>query len=390
MGGRGSVLLVSFAVFAALFLPLHASADTEPPVFLEVGWTPKYAIHPDNITVYARVADPDGIALVTSSFCYFTRTSGWQCLYSDHADPDGDGNWTAVPKGPNATTTQPEPTIGGALQYIVYDTFGNFANTSKIWVLFVDYLTVTLDDAVLGAEPGQAVTVNGTVLYEANSTAPAAGVTVTVSVPGSTADAVVGPSGRFSANLTSPTAEGTYDVTATATDRTLTGEAEGVLAVSTVPRPDLRVGSVTPAHPLPVAGEPLSVTFQVQNVGTEDAVDAQVLVEVSRSGTWSTIYDETVTLAKGGDAKTLAAEFTPQEGVYTIRVRVDPGGAIDELNETNNEATATVSARAPDMPVLWIAAGGGIGGVALVGVALAVRRRRPRTAPNPSDKGKAF
>jgi len=387
--GIGVLLLTAIVVLAVL-PALRASADTQPPVFVDAGWTPRRPIHPENITLHANVADADGVAWVQSTFCYYTAEGAWICLYNDLADPDGDGTWTVVPNGPGGFSTMAEPIIGAQLGFAAGDTASNIANTTKVWILFVDSIAITLESEVTPSEPGQPVAVNGTAFYEANSTAPAEGVSVTVSVPGSSAEATVDATGSFSANLTAPAVDGTYALTATATDRTLTGTDESVLAVSTVPRPDLRVGAVTPANPLPRAGEPTFVTFQVANVGTADAVGAQVFVEVSRSGTWITIYDERVNLAKGGTVRTLSAEFTPEEGVHMIRVRVDPGGEFDELNETNNEGTATISARAPDLPVLWIAAGGGIAAIAVAGGVLAVRRRRPLAASPPSDKGKAL
>ena len=382
-------LLVLLVLGTALWVPaLHARGDLNPPEVLGRWWEPRYPIAPEIVTLFARVQDPDGVKSVGVVWCYIPPTlCQYPPLYDDGTNGDavaGDEIWT------NDTVLTHPLAEGASYKLTAVDDLDNVVQLGAIYALFVDALSLTLTPAVLSSVPGEPVTVNGTAFYESNGTAPAETVVVTVSIRGSSAQATVDASGNFSVNMTAPATEDTYTVTATATDRTLTGSAEGVLAVSTVPRPDLRVRNVRPSHPIPMAGEPLSVTFEVGNLGSEDALGVQVLVDVSRTGSWTTIYDKRINLAKGGGGPTLAAEFTPEEGVYTIRVRVDPGGEFDELNETNNEVTAIVSARAPDLPVLWIAAGGGIAAMAAAGGVLAVRRRRFRPAPSPSDKGKAL
>jgi hypothetical protein len=384
------VLFLSATLLAALLPTLDAGADANPPVFVDTWWEPHRPIHPSNVTLYANVTDPDGVAWVQSTFCYYTAEAAWICVYSDLADPDGDGVWTVVPEGPYGTSTQAEPIIGAKLGFTAGDTALNYANTTKVWILFVDSVNVTLVPPVLGAEPGQAVAVNGTAFYESNLTAPAEGVSVTVSVPGSSVQATVDATGTFSANLTAPATEGVYAINATATDRTLTGWQNGTLAVSTVPRPDLRVENVRPSSTSPTAGQPFTLTFDVTNVGTEDAVGTRVVVETSRGTAWAPVYDEQVDLAKGGGTLTLAAEWAPAEGATSVRIRVDADEAFAELDEGNNNYTTTITARAQDLPVLWIAAGGGIASVAVVGGVLALRRRRSRPIGSPAEKGKGL
>ena len=384
------VLLLSATLLAALLPTLDAGADANPPVFVDTWWEPHRPIHPSNVTLYANVTDSDGIAWVQSTFCYYTAEAAWICVYSDLADPDGDGVWTAVPEGPYGTSTQAEPVIGALLGFTAGDTALNYANTTKVWILFVDSVNVTLTPPVLGAEPGQDVAVNGTAFYESNLTAPAEGVSVTVSVPGSSVQATVNATGGFSANLTAPAAEGVYTINATATDRTLTGWQEGTLAVSTVPRPDLRVENVRPSSASPTAGQPFTLMFDVTNVGTGDAVGTRVVVETSRGTEWAPVYDEQVDLAKGGGTVTLAAEWAAAEGATSVRIRVDADEAFSELDEGNNNYTTTVTARAPDLPVLWIAAGGGVASVAVLGGVLALRRRRSRPIGSPAEKGKGL
>ena len=385
-GSLGVLLLLILAAATAVTLP-PVRGDTSPPTIHDRWWEPRYPIAPEQVHVYADVSDPDGVKMVDAIWCY---VPAFLCFYPELVDNgtggdaiSGDGIYTAI-------VDTNDQVIGASYLLHVVDMLDNSYSTPKIYALFVDSVNVTLDESFFAAEPGQDVTVNGTAFYESNASAPAEGVTVTVSVEGNTAQATVDAAGRFSASLTAPVSDGTYAITATATDRTLTGTADATLAASTVPRADLTVTNVQLPSEM-VVGQPTTVTFDVRNLGTADAVDVRVVVQVQEGSTWRTVYDQRVAVAKGGGTVTLAAQWTVREGSQSIRIQVDPDGEVDELNEVNGVQALPVTVRPPDFPILWVGAGVGIGAaVAVSGGLILLRRRRVRTVPTPIDEGKAL
>ena len=381
-GRRAALALI--LLIAVLAVPQAARADTNPPTIEAVWSEPRYPIHPQNVTVYARVSDPDGLSLVESTFCYVPP---FLCLYDTMSDTDGDGVFTITPSGPGGTSTQPHDAPfwaeGASIGISAVDTFGNAALSPKRYLLFADSLNLTFERSVIDVEPGQSFTVNGTAFYEDNATAPAEGIPVDVGIPGSTDVDVIDPNGSFSVTLVAPSTEGTWTITASATDRSLTDTEESTLAVSTVPRPDLTIADIRVSPTIPVEGR-VTVSFHARNVGTLAVADARVLVEVVGSPS-RTILDDTFAIpARGGDIP-LIAMWTAPVGPVTVRITIDPDDAIDELNEANNEIEYPLSVQAPppeEIPlIVWI--GGGV--AALVAAAIlgiwALRRRNVTISP---------
>jgi len=378
---RGALFVLAALVLAALVPPLPAVGDGFPPTITEVTWTPRYPIHPSNVTVSARVTDPDGVAFVEAIFCY---QPAWLCLYKNMTDPDADGVYTGVPIGPGQQTTQASPgTFGAKLNVTARDAVGNSIVTQNFGVLFVDALNLSFAAPVFASASGQPFTVWGSAFYEDNTTAPAEGVAVIVSVPGDQQTATVLANGTFEATLTAPSADGTYAVTAEAQDRTLADSEQATLAVSSNPTPDLAIGSLRPSTPDPLAG-PLAIRFVARNVGTDAATNVRVLVElVSATVPIRTLLDVRVTIPGLGGAVPLVAQTTLAAGTHTVRVSLDAADEVTELNEGNNVEELTFTVRAPPEPgppLVWMGVGGVASAAAVGGIALAVRRKGRRDA----------
>src|SRR5881397_2118895 len=67
--GRGTAVLLVVLLIASLLPALPAKGDTNPPTITSLRWTPQYPISPSNVTLYANVSDPDGVALVQATWC---------------------------------------------------------------------------------------------------------------------------------------------------------------------------------------------------------------------------------------------------------------------------------------------------------------------------------
>lgn len=377
--GRRWYPLALVLLLTAAAVPAVVRADTIPPAIDAVWWEPRYPIHPDNVTVYARVSDLDGISLVEATFCY---QPPFLCLYESMSDPDADGVFTVVPRGPGGTSTQ-DWVIGATLSISAVDTANNGGVTPKQGILFADSLNLTFDRSVIDAEPGQSFSVSGTAFYEDNTTAPAEGITVNVGIAGNWSIDVVDAAGAFSVSLVAPASEGTWTITAMASDRTLMDTEESTLAVSVAPRPDLTISDVRVSPTVPVAGE-VTLSFHARNVGTADAINVRVLVEVLGMPSRTILNGTYAISARGGDVP-LVTSWNAPVGRVTVRITIDPEGAIDELNEANNAIDYPISVHAPpvaEIPAfVWIG-----GGVATLTVAIllgtsALARRNVRVSP---------
>jgi subtilase family serine protease len=126
----------------------------------------------------------------------------------------------------------------------------------------------------------------------------------------------------------------------------------------------------------------VSLEFDVQNVGTADANEVRVVVHAS--GLQETVFDETLSVPRGGFVHR-SASWRVVEGPRAVHLVIDPEGVISELNEGNNVWESTVNG-APAPPYLAIAVGA-VGASAALGLASFMRRRRTRR-PVPGDEGK--
>ena len=366
-----------------------ARADTSPPEVLDRWWEPRYPIAPETVALYARVSDPDGVQTVGAVWCYVPAyLCQYPPLYDDGTNGDavaGDGLWT------NGSVATDGRVIGASYKLDAFDTLGNNVHLDAIYALFVDSLNLTLESAFVTAEPGHPFSIIGTAFYEENVTAPAEGVSVSVSVSGSSQVATVSADGTFTATLTAPTQEGGYTITVAATDRGLADSKEAILAATSTPTPDLAIGNLRTSVPNPVEG-PVYIRFDARNVGTGAATNVQVLVElVSTAVPVRTLLGDRVAVPGFGASVPMIAQTSLEGGTYTVRVSLDSEDAVGELDETNNVEEFTFTVRdLPEQTSPLVLAGVGGGVVAAVGAAAGVllwRRRRRQNAPDGHGKG---
>ncbi len=364
---------------ALLWVPAPSVSAADPPEVLDRWWEPRYPIAPERVAIYARVTDPDGVQTVGAVWCYVPPfLCQYPSLYDDGTNGDavaGDGLWT------NGSIETDARVIGASFKLDAFDTGGNSVHLDAIYALFVDSLNISFEAPVVTAEPGQPFTVNGTAFYEDNASAPAEGISVTVSIPGQQQTVTVSANGSFEATLAAPSQDGTYTITAEAVDRTLTDSEQAVLAVTSIPTPDLSIGDLRTSTPKPVAG-PVAVQFKARNIGTDLATDVRVLVELmGPSGPARVLLDVRVTIPGLGGAIPLVAQTSLAPGTHTVRVSLDPDDDVAELNEVNNVEELTIVIPAtPDAgpPLLWIGVGGGGLVAAAAGMALVLRRKGRR------------
>jgi len=369
MDSRRGGIVLAILVLASLLASVPVGADASPPVITDVRWSPRYPINPSNVTLYANVSDPDGVLEVRGTWCTVDGICTFPAMY--HM---GNGVYQA-----NVSTLR--RTIAAGYQVFATDMQGNEGSTTKIWVLYADSLTLTLDPPVVAAQPDSTVMVNGTAFYGPrsvagdgeNRSAPAEGMAVHVTVDGVVTDGAVDAEGSFSVSVHSPAAEGIFLIDVDATDRSLTAATSGTMAVSAVPHPDLRIANVRLTPDAPVAGDRVVLDFDIENVGSADAVDVPLLVDAT--GLADPVLSESISVPRE-ESVHRSASWRALEGARLVHISIDPDDTVLELDEDNNFEVLTVTGT-PAPPYLWMAVGGAISAVA-VGVAWAVRRRGAR------------
>jgi len=131
----------------------------------------------------------------------------------------------------------------------------------------------------------------------------------------------------------------------------LTSETVAKISPQLLPFPDLTPFSIEIIPLEPVAEETCTVKVTVKNFGMFDAgrFDATLYVD--------NLLIQTLpveALAVNGTA-TLSFNWTPAEpATYTLKVIVDPENLVDELNETNNEISISVSVKPKPLPDLTV------------------------------------
>ncbi len=131
----------------------------------------------------------------------------------------------------------------------------------------------------------------------------------------------------------------TVDVRASASSGAA-GAAKITVNVANPPTVDFRVGSFTGRNGL--AGS-TQLTLQAANDGNSGA-SSTALFEYFLEGSWHTIGSQSLMIAAQSSQTVFQTWSDPTlVGRFDVRVRVDPGEAVTELNEANNAAQASAS-----------------------------------------------
>ncbi len=114
-----------------------------------------------------------------------------------------------------------------------------------------------------------------------------------------------------------------------------------LFVVTALGKPDLVVTKISLTPASPVAGDDVTITAVIKNVGTSPATqtfDVRFLVDGFPVGTGSIPFG-----LKPGATKSATTTWTAEVGTHTITAQADqPFNKIDESNEQNNDLVATV------------------------------------------------
>jgi hypothetical protein len=117
--------------------------------------------------------------------------------------------------------------------------------------------------------------------------------------------------------------------------------------------PDLTVASLTGDKPAYEAGETVTISATLKNIGPTTSAATTVRLTVPNIGT----YSKNVSTLAAGASQTVRFTFTAPTALtpqnITVTATVDPENLVQESNESNNTRTATVAVNAlrPDIEV---------------------------------------
>ncbi|NJN81423.1 MAG: hypothetical protein HC802_03495 [Caldilineaceae bacterium] len=99
----------------------------------------------------------------------------------------------------------------------------------------------------------------------------------------------------------------------------------------------------------PTAGEEVTIKATVHNKGTADASSITVQFADTTAGGTQIGSDQTIVSLAVGQSSTVQVTYdtTDKEGDHEIKVAVDPGNVIVELDESDNQATKTLTVKPP-------------------------------------------
>ncbi len=186
--------------------------------------------------------------------------------------------------------------------------------------------------------PAQQLWANGTVKLDGNPGPN--GQQVNVSIPGNGYWlASAAGDGRYSAQITTPAALGSYTVYANATNAAygLSVSNNTPITIVAIPVPDLTVtaGNIKVIGIL-AEGQNLTLNATVFNSGIASAQNARINITLD-----SALLNTTVRSIAIGANTTVSLKWTATPGLHYLNVSADPQNAIDESSEANNNAGIT-------------------------------------------------
>ncbi|UCE39153.1 MAG: PKD domain-containing protein [Thermoplasmata archaeon] len=237
-----------------------------------------------------------------------------------------------------------------------YDEEGGVSEQDSISV-YVDNqptsIGVTMNVNRTTVEAGDAIDVWGKVTY--NTGGPVTGIEVNITLVDDYWLAPVSSTGDYQISITAPDVEGNFLARVTAKKESYDDATESTLIYITAPpkKPDLTVSSsdIDFNPSAPVSGVTVEISIMIWNDGEANAVDVLVnIYDGDPDIQEKLISSEKIDIPKPDDEEegsyeeiTIYWPTTGELGDHDIYVVIDPDDDIDELDETNNEASKPIN-----------------------------------------------
>ena len=322
----------------------------------------------DTITVTATVKNQ---GLRSAGGFYVSLTSADLSTQSRYVSSLGAGSSTTVSftyTAPSLSSTR-DISVTATADSTGAVTESNESNNTRS----TSFRVVALPDLIVSAlsanqteyQTGDAITVTATIRNQGQSGA--GGFYVSLTSPDLTtqnkyvSSLAAGSSTTVSFSYTAPSFTSTKTVTVTATADSTGAVAESYEGNNTrstsftvLALPDLTVTALSGDKSLYEAGDMVTVSATVKNIGPTSAAATTVRLTVPNIGTFST----SLSALSAGASRTVTFTFTAPTSLspqsITVTAYADPDNRVAEGNESNNSRTAVISVKAlrPDIEVI--------------------------------------
>jgi hypothetical protein len=295
----------------------EVSADSTGPDISNHSRSPKFPIFPEQVNISVTVTDPDGVLKSEIIYC-----DDILCYFPVNMTRIGtsDEYYGLIPiKG----TWDNGTWVGYEIK--ATDNLGNWSITQKVYFFYVNELNLTTDINKASINIGESVIVNGSAIYNDNTSAPASGVNVTFLITGSNIEDLYhymlsDQNGNFSLEIPFNVGGG-FQINITMTDRSLVAYAEYLVWVWDITQlsENLQMTTCFPGTDIWINGT------AKYNTG-DPVVNSDVEIKINETSIWTEKTDS------NGNYSILVT--APSElGNYYVNVSV-VNGTLDCVNST--------------------------------------------------------
>jgi hypothetical protein len=299
------------------YLINEVAADGVGPDITDVYHVPRYPLLGDEVTVYAKVTDQDGVKQVKLTYC----GDGLCHLPITMTDPDSDDIFSAV------IPWNDDWENGTEMYYEIdaQDDLNNNNKTDKSYYLIVSSLDLETETEETHFK-GDSVLLTGSAFYNNNESAPAVYSPVTIRVQGpdlsiSYFNTTTDEDGNFSRDMTLDIA-GEFQINITVTNRTMAAYDDVSIMIIDITylSQKLQMTTCPPDQKLWVNG-----TAKYSN--QEPVKNSDIKIRINETLSWTGMTDTS------GDYSVLIT--APSDtGVYDVNVSVK-NGSLEYYNETS-------------------------------------------------------
>ena len=115
--------------------------------------------------------------------------------------------------------------------------------------------------------------------------------------------------------------------------------------------PDLAVTALTVSPAIPSAGDVMTISVTVQNIGGTASPSSTLACFIDEQPLATNLLDS----LGAGDNTTVTFNWKTQAGSHVVRVVADSGNQVTESNKDNNSKSLAFSVNAPDLAIASIA-----------------------------------
>ena len=359
------ILVLSVASVVTVGVP---PARAPASSVLDWWWSPEIPIHPENVTLYARLASGTVPLFVIGSYCYVPPSL---CLSIPMEYRSAEDVWVNTPSSdPNKSPNTVEGFHGASYAVAIKESGTPPQNTTKKFVPFITTLNITATLPSQTLTSGESTSFEIAALYNGNASLPVRTSATTVAIDDIvTHVGFTDALGQLTYVFDAPSTPGPHTLRVTVTNGTLTESEERPFNVVLAPVPDFQVLSATLTSPSPKEGDSVLLTAVVKNIGNAPGTGTVTLFVDDTS-----IHTATVTLDPD-EQEEVTTTWIATGGSHSISARVS--SPSDENAPNDAASTSMMIAHGP--PYLVAGVGIGIAAIALLGAAMFLRKRRKAT-----------